>query len=240
MNAHRTPAYTPDKIIAFTALMGLLFLTWLAGNWGMADIYARPAMTRISSANGGGLELGSDVWIDLQSSLRKAIELNQGNPEYLQAYALAMSAPYKAAPRDDTMAISVRQQSLQYLRQVIQMRPTWPFIYNELVWMKYRLGQIDDEFFDALRSALKYGPSEPGIMRTTIGMSILYWNQLTSQEQQQRLDLMRRIFQHTSTARVRQIEVLIIKGGFTSRVCAVDKQGPALARFCDKHSYKTN
>ncbi len=50
--------------------------------------------------------------------------------------------------------------------------------------VKFRLGEIDDEFYPAMRNANEYGPWEPGIQESIISMSIVLWAELSELDQE--------------------------------------------------------
>jgi hypothetical protein len=69
--------------------------------------------------------------------------------------ALAIEGRFSNAPANDAEAEVFRKLALEHYRQSVKLRPVWPYAWNNLTVVKYRLGQINDEFFEALHMLWK-------------------------------------------------------------------------------------
>jgi hypothetical protein len=63
-------------------------------------------------------------------------------------------------------------------RTAIQRRPSWPYAWANLAVVKFRLAELDREFFTALERAVTLGPWEPEIQKTVADLGLAAWKLL--------------------------------------------------------------
>lgn len=174
---HMKPRFkpTPGKLIALLLIPVLLYLAYIAGSRSLADIYARPVMTRLSHWEQGKVQLGEADWASAQEKLARALKLDPTNPELLLWMGLAIEGPYRSWFSDPEEGEVARQQAAAYYRQSIQLQPTWPYAWADLATVKYRAGEVDEELFEAMQTAIQLGPYETGVLSRLRQIIIVAW-----------------------------------------------------------------
>ena len=92
-------------------------------------------------------------------------------------------------------------QALIYFRKSADLRPTSSYTWANIALVKYRLGQIDAEFFAAMHHALDFGPWEPGVQLIVADAGIGAWDKLDG-------DLRGRVSEDLRRTAVRQADAL--------------------------------
>ena len=143
-------------------------------------------------------------------------------PELLQEAITALIDALALTPEDPTLiehlgtALALRaagsqpgseSQRLYFaaalvrVRNAAALRPTSPYSWADIVLTKYRLGQIDDEFFGAMGNALTFGPWEPAVQLIVADAGLGAWERLDS-------GLRGRVSENLERAAVRQADTL--------------------------------
>jgi len=172
----------PGKVIAVFLVPCFLYLAWVAARWGLADVYARPAIITLNKWKLGEMRLGQDDWQQLQADLAWSLQLDPDNPELQQWMGTAIEGPYKSYFTDRSVGDLARRVAVEHYRRSIQLQPTWPHAWMDLANVKFRLAEIDQEFYEAVRNAVKYGPWEPGVQAAVVRLGIVLWAELPEAE----------------------------------------------------------
>ena len=220
----------------FIALIGIpVFLTmiYIAGSWGLADVYYRPAMNELKNWRLGKITLEDKDWDELQVNLSKALALDPDNPEIHESLGLAIEGRFFGIVSRDGEAQPYRQLALEHYKKSILLRPVWPYAWAALSSVKYRLGQIDDEFFQALHNVAKLGPWEPGLQRLVVEMGMNEWKAFPFKEREFILEVVTRALQKQP----HKILPLIKSKGFLDLICLLYKDKQSVINYCEK--YKT-
>lgn len=106
----------------------------------------------------GRIKLSVEDWDKLRANLSRALELDPDNADIHNILALAIEGRFSNVAPEDDMAAPFRQKALEHYRHSVTLRPVWPYSWVKLALVKYRLGQIDDEFYEALHNAENLGP----------------------------------------------------------------------------------
>ena len=235
INHEALSVFSLPKILALILIPVLLFFTYVAGSWGLADIYARPAILKLNKWKQGVVKIAPAEWKELNAKLSRAAELDGTNPEIHEWLGLAIEGPYIGGSVDWNKASAARQLAAAQYRESIRLQPTWPYAWADLATVKFRLREFDGELLNAMHKSIELGPWEPGIQRVVadIGMSI--WFRLKDPDREFILDLIRRSFMHVNSGHVRNMEALIKKHGFTDKVCQKPDSNEKLREFCKKN-----
>ncbi len=160
------------RLIALIAIPVFLYMIYIAGSWGLADVYYRPVMNELKDWRLGKITLEDKDWDELQLNLSKALALDPDNPEIHENLGLAIEGRFFGIVSKDTEAQPYRQLALEHYKKSILLRPVWSYAWAALSSVKYRLGQIDDELFQALHNVAKLGPWEPDLQRLVVVMGM--------------------------------------------------------------------
>lgn len=142
-------------------------------------------------------------------------------PERLQEAIGSLTATLARTPDDPTLnehlgvALELRAagfppgsdrrrylaEALVYFRKAAVLRPTSPYTWGNILVAKYRLGQIDAEFFGAMHHALDFGPGEPAVQLIVADTGLGAWDGLDS-------GLRARVTENLQRTAVRQTDAL--------------------------------
>ena len=235
-NKHETVSGLPiSKILAIILIPVLLFLIYVAGKWGLADVYSRPAINQLTEWRQGRLQLEDKDWDRYTRDLKKALQLDPDNPEILEWLGMAVEGRYVRFAPNYPFAYDQRHAAADYYRKSIRLRPTWPYTWEDLALVKYRLDEIDAEFYKAMHMAVHYGPGQAGVQSAVSELGILLWQHLPANEQSFVLGVMKNGLHHANKARVRKLMDLIKARGFLPQACGRFKENKAFQEYCSKN-----
>jgi polysaccharide biosynthesis protein VpsP len=225
---------TFSRAIALLAIPVLLSVIYVATNWGMADVYYRPAMNQLRNWERGKIELESNDWDKLRVSLSNALELEPNNPKIHEILALAIEGRFSHLAPNDAEANVYRKLALEHYRKSVLLRPVWPYAWKKLTVVKYRLGQIDGEFYEALHNAVRLGPWEPVIQRMVVEVGLINWLVLSKSDRNFILKTISRALEKQPE------ETLIIaqKHKLLDIICLLNKDKPRVTDYCENHQKK--
>lgn len=119
--------------------------------------------------------LPPDLWRDAQSRLERALELSPADP----GIAEDLGRLHEARPRAlQGGGAADLQRSLDYLRRSLRTRPTSPYTWANLAFVKSRIGALDAEFYQALENAARLGPWEPEVQLLLADIGFRYWHDM--------------------------------------------------------------
>ena len=144
---------------------------------GLASYRAELALQRWSSS---GQPPAEAKW---QSTLAAVKQANALYPVASGTYLEQLGQVYAWKAFDQPAgADSARESRLaatQAYRQASAARPTWPNTWAHLAHSKYALGEVDDEFAQALRQANRWGPYRPDVQLELASIGLRAWPLLT-------------------------------------------------------------
>ena len=222
------------KVLAIIAIPFLFYYIYIASSWGLADVYSRPTINVLRDWKKGEFEPTQNDWLSYRSNLEQALCLNPTNAELHRHLGLVIQAPYTSFQLGHKEALEARKNALKYYREAISLRPTWPYHYSDLALVKFRLLEIDEEFYDAMYASMEFGPWEPDIQRVIAEIGMVLWNILEAKERQFVLDTIRRSFIHANKLHVAAMRKAIEKWQFVDRVCEEVGLNDDLAKYCGK------
>ena len=114
------------------------------------------------------------------SGARRAIEQSPENPVLLGQLAKVYSWQTYS---EHISHLPVSRDALPVYRQLIRMRPAWPYYRAEFAMAKARTGEIDREFEKAVNEALRLGSWEKEVLQTIATLGWLYHPWLSPQTQ---------------------------------------------------------
>jgi cytochrome c-type biogenesis protein CcmH/NrfG len=160
----------PARIaIAIAAAIAVTWLATQAVRLGSAgETVYRSAQERASwSASGQEPDRQGVDW--LVSDLQDADRLAPHDPNVQE---LLGSLAAKRIDRQNFL-----DEALAYYRRAVQLRPTSPYVWAEIVATDYRRGDTGAKIEAALRNAAMLGPAEPEVQRTVIDYGLALWDE---------------------------------------------------------------
>jgi len=223
---------TISQMMSLIAIPCLLYLTYIAGSWGLADVYARPSIIVLEKWRSGKIELKNDEWNELRENLSFALRRDPDNPKIHEYLALAIEGRYAEIAPENKEAMPSRREAYTHYKRSISIRPTWPYAWVSLALVKYRLGETDDEFYHALHKADELGPWEPGVQRVIVDVGLHYWKSLSRNERKFVLNIIEKSLRHTD--RQHSIDVLKLskRFGALELVCLIYEDIDYVNRYC--------
>ncbi|MGP1680364.1 MAG: hypothetical protein ACTS6J_24815 [Burkholderiales bacterium] len=114
------------------------------------------------------------------TTLIDALALAPNDPALVEHLGTALELRATASPPGSEMRRLTLTAALVYFRRAAALRPTSPYTWANILLTKYRLGQLDDEFFSAMRNALEFGPWEPAVQLIVADTALGAWDKLDS------------------------------------------------------------
>ncbi|MFC4656777.1 hypothetical protein ACFO3I_17285 [Rheinheimera marina] len=172
-----------SRLLAIPALVLAGLLCWHVFNVGMASAWYFKASNYVDLWIKNEKLFTEHSWQDATTAIDKAIELHPTHPHYLLVKAKINEWGWYGG----LMTSQQLEQTENYYRQAIAMRPTWPNAYADYA---YYLGVTQfriSESFEILEKARKFGPymQETSLRTTSIGFS--RWIYLNTQQKLQTL-----------------------------------------------------
>jgi hypothetical protein len=155
-------------LIQVPIIVGLSLLAFTCFKWSLADIYATQVNYIIDKEDDSAAEANILSWQRAKLQLQNTLLLRPQHPQYLELaenfyqtlYSLEADAPdlLKALTWHDN-----ETTALQYAQQALLLRPSWPYLWNELAVSKITLNQFDNELTAAIERATTLGPWQQSI-----------------------------------------------------------------------------
>ena len=190
------------KSVAAVLIPVLLYLGYVAVSWGLADVYYRPGKAVLERWKRKEAQLEQQDWDRMRRQMDRALKLAPSNPDIMHACGSALEGRYIRNAPGDRIAQPARRQAADYYRAAISRRPTWPFTWADLALVKYRLDELDDEFYHALYQSTAVGPWEPGVQRVVAYIGLKLWDRLTGTDREFIRKTILRSLEHANTEHV--------------------------------------
>ncbi len=219
------------RLLALVLIPAFLYMIYIAGSWGLADIYFSSAKNEIEHWKSGKITLEDKDWDRLRANLSKAVKLDPNNPEIHEKLAYVIEGRFFNVVSKEPKAQIVRLLALEHYRKSVHLRPVWPYAWANVASIKYRLGQIDDEFFEALHNVVKFGAWEPGLQRLVVELWINELKAFPQEEHQFVLEVVSRALEKQPN----RILDLIRKKGLLGLICLIKKDNSLVVDYCEKY-----
>lgn len=112
------------------------------------------------------------------TTLIDALALTPHDPTLIEHLGIALELRASGPPPGSESQRLYLAQALVYFRKAAAVRPTSPYTWANILLAKYRLNQVDDEFFGAMRHALDFGPWEPAVQLIVADTGLGAWDRL--------------------------------------------------------------
>ena len=155
-------------IILVPIIVSLLYLAFTCFRWALADVYATQVNYIVEKEDDSVSDENVLAWQRAGIQLKEALLLRSQYPQYLELaenfyqtlYDLETDAP------DLIEALSWKNNentALKYAEEALLYRPSWPYLWKELLISKEALNQFDDEQKMAVERSIVLGPWQQSI-----------------------------------------------------------------------------
>lgn len=138
---------------------------------------------------------------DAITALIETLELTPNDSTLIEHLGLAHELRAIGSPPGSESRRLNLAQALIHFRNAAALRPTSPYTWANILLAKYRLGEVDEEFFGAMRHALDFGPWEPAVQLIVADTGLGAWDRLDR-------GLRDRVNENLRRAAVRQADAL--------------------------------
>ena len=172
-----------SRLSAIPTLVLAGLLCWHVFNVGMASAWYFKASNYVDLWIKNERLFTEHSWQDATAAIDKAIELHPTHPHYLLVKAKINEWGWYGG----LMTSQQLEQTENYYRQAIAMRPTWPNAYADYA---YYLGVTQfrvTEAFAQLANARQYGPFQPESSLRQLSVGFANWAHLNPAQKTQTL-----------------------------------------------------
>ena len=220
------------RMISLIAIPCLLYLTYIAGSWCLADVYARPSIAILKKWRSEKITLDDDDWDKLRADLFTALKHDSDNPDIHEYLALAIEGRFANVVPKNIQAMPSRREAYVHYKKSISIRPSWPYAWVNLALVKYRLGETDDEFYHALHKADELGAWEPGEQRVIIDIGLNNWNSQSRDEKKFVLNVIDKSLKHSMRSHSMNVLDLSKRYGLLQLVCLIHEDTEYVNQYC--------
>jgi hypothetical protein len=204
-------------LIAISATVVLGYGAYESGKRGLADWSTMRWRHEIDGWAERRANAPPELLQEAVTALIDALALTPDDPTLVEHLGTALALRAAGSPPGSESQRLFLAAALVRFRGAAALRPTSPYTWADIALTKYRLGQIDDEFFGAMRHALDFGPWEPAVQLIVADAGLGTWEKLDS-------GLRSRISENLQRAAVRQAEPLAriaTEHGRIDLICAI-------------------
>ena len=201
----------------------------------MADINVKSAQHYMNLWEEDIKLLNAKDWSVAYDGVTGAVNQDPRNPEFL--ILLGNLQEWKIYLVQDNEEKNYHlSNALQNYREAAALRPAWPFTWNHITLVKYRLGEIDDEFLMAMENAMETGPWEPGVQQVTVEVGLRTWKMLDFGLREK---IVRNIYRGISLQPDQMMKILE-KYNQLHLVCLEKNLKPAVLAYCGQAARNLN
>ncbi|WP_157385824.1 hypothetical protein [Methylosarcina fibrata] len=168
------------RYLLVTLALLLIGLAYLSFRWALADVLAQQVWHQLDKSQMPGHELDAAQWQQTRDWLEDSVRLH---PNYSANLELAeifyLSAGNQPAGLQDELGWhDSNELALSYTRRALMIKPTWPYLWNDLFLIKVALRQFDRELTNGIERAVTLGPWEKSVQYDIALTGLDYWDNL--------------------------------------------------------------
>ncbi len=168
----------PGHALAYVAIAALIALSIFILLRGIADIFGHYATAKIERWQKRGQLPRPSELKSVGNALDIAAFLDGNRPAIIVAQGDLHTWRASQKPVWDSNTKKYNRQALQYYRKHVMLRPTWPKTWASIALIKFRLLEIDQEYFEAIEQAVKFGPNETFVQLNVAKVGLATWTLL--------------------------------------------------------------
>ena len=212
----------------------LIFCGVVAAKWGISSVIAYPSISRLEDWREHQQRLEHGQWEVIRAGLVNALSYDPQNPELLHKLGLAYEGEFYYI-LGNGLATDYRKFAYEYYQEASAIRPAWPYHWVDLLLVKYRLGEIDEDFNVAIKQAVILGPWEPWVQQVIADVGMHHWYHFTPEMQQLVNTTVRQGVQHLDNAK--PILELVKRYDMFDLICLSGIDDLQVMQFCERNGY---
>lgn len=170
-----------------------------------------------------------DEWLAMENLALASLRKNESNADIINATGRLYDYRGTNMVSDSEKQRAYLHKAIGYYRQVIRLRPAWPYGWMNIAISKGRLSEIDEEFKQALLQLLRLGPWEENTLPVIFQLSLPTWPYLDKDTRQPLLDY---FIVAQESSRSLEVSRIILRTGHLKLYCALVTHKGAKASFC--------
>ncbi|WP_293268640.1 hypothetical protein [Neptunomonas sp.] len=218
--------YSFPRVLAALVILASIPSIYFAFRWALADISAYPVRYSIERWESQRNPVSLAKIEKAEADIDVALSWNDNNAEYYELKARILF--YRAVQTESDDYLQYIRQALALHNTALLLRPNWPYSWANKSLMKAYLGEIDDDFSEAIEQAAKTGPWELSANLAVLEAGLLGWDQLTPELEALVLAATSRASEHGSNA----VRVLLDRYEFRSFICSLLEPSSHQKKMC--------
>lgn len=201
------------RVIASLVAVAFLALAGVSLKWGLGHARLEPWMIEVSRAAKEGRWLDVAIISPGRFQIEAALNWHDraDGHELLAHYSLAAARAANGS-RDEL------RRARDEFEAALRLRPTMPYTWAYLASTKYRLGELDSRFYQALVQAQRLGPWEPTVQEIVADFGLAIVDEAPTEVRQAVLANVQRGLVHQGG----QMMFLAQKRGKLQQVCRLE------------------
>jgi O-antigen ligase len=230
-NLSRKPVSLPPpsqlvKNVTLSLMAALIYLSYVAGSWGLADLIAGKAQTKMGQWP--LREVKEAEWTLTSKISALGLALAPHNPDLLKTmgdvyYWKAIKSSGSGKER-----LTAYQRALEYFLKAVEQKPTDASIWAQIIQLKHDLRQYDAQFINALEYTTAYGPFHPFAQHMVVDIGLAGWYRFPKNVQ----SIVMATIERGMQVQAKEIGRLIKERKREWVVCAYGGQKVELMAFC--------
>lgn len=163
------------------------------------------------------------------SRIKQALDYLPDHPDYLDLAGNLLELGAEQPGMVGKVHREALQNAADYYRRSLAVRPLWPYAWGNLLAVKDKLGEIDQEFGLALRRSVESGPWEPRVQLQVIRSGLRHWDRLDAAQRKR----VRAVILNALQAQPRATFEIIRNYARPDLVCENGSRLMAIKRWCD-------
>jgi hypothetical protein len=219
----------PSKALAALLLLALFFLLVQAMSSGLAYVNQYRLNATLNRWYENQTPRPENEWVAMEKLALASLEKNESNADIINATGRIYDYRATNMVSDREKQRAYLHKAIGYYRQVIRLRPAWPYGWMNLAISKGRLSEIDGEFKQALLQLLRLGPWEANTLPVIFQLSLPTWPYLDSDTRQ---PLLNYFIVAQESSRKSEVFQTVLRTGHLKLYCALVTHKGAKASFC--------
>ncbi len=219
-----------DQLFVISLIGLLLWLTYIAASWGLADLLAKQA--RFDMQQWKKQNLTTDIWKSTQATLLYVQYLESHHPDFLENIAYAHYLLYRYGMITSAEKWMALEQALDDYLEAAKQRPVSAQTWANIAIIKAQLGQYDVQFLAVIENATLLGPWEPFVQRVIADVGLAAWYRLPSQGREKGRMIVFAAVERGMRWQAKLMNTLIKKHQREYVICAYGRQKTVFADFC--------
>ncbi len=167
------------KPLRYLLILPFVVLTLWAASWGTADLLSHQALAYERQWISEGIVTDQRDWDAAVKWSELSIKLNPFSANYVEMLGRIYRWRFFVGDnpiRSFEEAEQIANTGLNFFRRSIELRPTWPRSWANLLQLKSIVGQIDYEFERVWEKSVELGDWEPEVQTILLEAGLIHWD----------------------------------------------------------------